>query len=175
MPHAHSALIPSSKAYLGNWATRVFIDLFNLNLSVSIEGHRPIFTPRFELRRTFRSAFKEVKIAKFYAFQTFLQCPRAWNTPMGIFLKAFQLRQVTTQTIVVCSLIAFTMPIDAVMSTTQGYEVVMHMRYDTRIRLQMAVAFMRLYFVFVGSHCFTSYQSLTPFKWVADTQPCDCA
>ena len=164
MPHAHSALISSSKANLGNGATCILINLVNLDL-FSVEGHRAVVSPRLELRRTLRSTFKEVDIAKFNAFQTFLHCPSVWDTPMCIFLKFFQLRQMLTQAIVGCSFVAFTLPIDAVVPATQRYEVVMRLAYDTRIRPQMAVAFMRLYLVFVGRHHFTSYQSFIPFQW----------
>jgi hypothetical protein len=45
------------------------------------------------------------------------------------------------------------MPENTVMPTRQRHKVVMHLAYDTRIRLQMTVAFMGLYLVFVGSHC----------------------
>ena len=84
---------------------------------------------------------------------------------MCILRQFFQLRQVTTQAVVGCTLVAFTLPINAIVSTTQRYEVVMRLAYDTRIRPQMAVAFMRLYLVFVGPHDFTSYQSFIPFQW----------
>ena len=53
---------------------------------------------------------------------------------MSILIKQFQLRQVLVQTVVRRSfVVSFTLPIDAVVFTTQRNEVVMHLRNDTRI------------------------------------------
>lgn len=83
---------------------------------------------------------------------------------MRVFLKFFQLRQVLAQSVIGGMLVAFAVSKNAVMSARQRYEVVMHLRDDTHIALQMTVAFMVLYLVFIGSQCFTSYQSLTPIE-----------
>ena len=47
---------------------------------------------------------------------------------------------------------AFAVSKDAVMPTRQRHKVIMHLRNDTRIRPQMAVAFMVLYLIFVVFH-----------------------
>ena len=133
---AHSALIPSGNADLGNSATCILFKFLNLDL-FSVEGHRAIFTPTFEFGWTFRSAFKEVDVAALYTFQAFLQRPRVWDTPMRILCQLLEFRQVLTHSVIGCTLIAFTGSVNAVVSPRQRNEVVRHLANDTLIRFQM--------------------------------------
>ena len=52
---------------------------------------------------------------------------------MGIFLKTFQLRQMLAQAVVGRTFVVFAVSENAVMSTTQRYEVIMHLADDTCI------------------------------------------
>ncbi len=145
---------PSSKAYFRNGHTSLVAFLlkygFNLDL-IAIEGHRAVISPRLELRRTFGTLLKEVEIPQLNTFQALLQRPSVWDTPVSISFEFLQLRQVPTQSVVGRTPIARAVSVNPVVTTRQRYEVVMHLRDDTRIRPQMTVAFMVLNFVCVGS------------------------
>ncbi len=158
---------PSSKAYFRNGDTSLVAFLlkygFNLDL-IAVEGHRAVISPRLELRRTFGTLLKEVEIPAFNTFQAFLQCPGIRNTPMHILFKAFQPRQVPTQSVVGRTPIARAVSVNTVVTTRQRYEVVMHLRDNTRIRPQMTVALMVLYLVFVRSQKVYQLPVVNPYR-----------
>ncbi len=145
---------PSSKAYFRNGHTSLVAFLlkygFNLDL-IAVEGHRAVVSPRLELRRTLGTLLKEVEIPQLNTFQALLQRPSIWDTPVSISFEFLQLRQVPTQSVIGRTLIACAASVNPVVPTRQRYEVIMHLRDDTRIRTQMTVAFMVLNFVCVGS------------------------
>ncbi len=146
-----------------NSTARILINFFNLDL-IAVEGHRAVVSPRLELRRTFGTLLKEVEIPAFNTFQAFLQCPCIWDTPVSISFEFLQLRQVLTQSVIGRTLIAFAASVNPVMPTRQRYEVVMHLRDNTRIRPQMTVALMVLYLVFVRSQKVYQLPVVNPYR-----------
>ena len=86
-------------------------------------------------------------------------------------LKFLKFRQVFGKSTVTCAFIVIRLPIDTVMSPRQSDEVIPDFGKYFQITLNMAIAFMMLYLVFVGSHCFLQHCS-RHHSVVVETPPC---
>ena len=137
------------------------------------------FVARLELRRTVASfAFRLRQPAK-SAEKTLVgriqannhSVKRVARYPYPVLLGALeQLRQVRLQAIPTGILSIY-----AVITLLQLQEVVMYIAKVIEKVAQTLILRMFAYLIFIGSQGFTSYQSLTPVKWVADTLPCSNA